>query len=168
MILSGKEILKEIKKGRIKIEPFEESQVGPASIDLHLDNQFRIFPKGSKVINITEDFDYQKYTKLVRAETILLKPGEFILGLTKEKITLPDNICGTLTGRSRFARIGVSIHITASFIQPGIDNKQVLEIKNVSHETLKLYSGVKICQLVLEEMKGKAKYVGTYKNQNSL
>lgn len=167
MILTKDEILKEIKKGRIKIEPFTEDAVGPASIDLHLSNEFRIFKKNLKPIEINEDADYKNLTKLVKG-TITIQPGEFVHGLTEEKITLPEDIFGMLGGRSRFARLGLLIHATASFIQPGISNKQVLEIKNISPTPLILKAGVRICQLVLVKTVGKAKYAGKFKNQTEV
>ena len=94
-----------------------------------------------------------------------LSPGELILGITKEKVTLPENICGWLQSRSRFARIGLMSHVTAPFICPGISNRQVLEIYNAGRQHILLKPGVKICQLILQECKGKAKYRGKFKEQ---
>lgn len=168
MILTKDEILKEMKKGRVKIKPFSKDQVGPASIDLHLSDEFRTF-KRWKTAPVAEEVDYKKFTKLVKVNKYkILGPEEFVLGLTREKLTLPDNICGWLTGRSRFARLGLSIHITASFIQPGVNNKQVLEIKNVSQIPLVLYPGVKVCQIILMKTLGKSKYKGRFVKQESL
>ncbi|RKX55657.1 MAG: dCTP deaminase, partial [Thermodesulfobacteriota bacterium] len=129
------------------------------SIDLTLSNEFRIFKKKSK-ISVTEFSTYKDYTEPVKKNEIKLKPGEFINGITVENIKLPPNICGILTGRSKFARMGVLVHATASFIQPGINNRQVLEIKNISKNTLILKPGIRICQLVLMETKVKAEYSG--------
>lgn len=168
-VLTKKEILKEIKKGRVKIEPFSPSQVGPSSIDLHLDNQFRILRASKKIHHITENSNYEKLTKVVKVKDyIVLKPGETINGITKEKITLPNNICGWLEGRSRFARLGLMVHITAGLIHPGVSNKQVLEMSNMGPVPLALHPGTKICQLVLERTIGKAKYNGKFANQNSV
>ncbi len=167
-VLSRNEILKEIRKKRIKIIPFSEEQVGPASIDLTLGNEFRVFKKW-KTAPVTEDVDYRNFTKIIQVKDYkTLDPGDFILGITKEKITLPDNICGLLTGRSRFARLGISVHITASFIQPGISNRQVLEIKNVSRIPLILHPGTRICQLVLMRASGKTKYKGKFMEQDNM
>jgi len=167
-VLTKKEILKGIKKGNIKIKPFSKNQVGPASIDLTLDDEFRVFKKW-KLAPVSEKTDYKKFTKVLNVKRRkILQPGEFILGLTKEKINLPDNICGWLTGRSRFARLGISIHITACFINPGINNKQVLEIKNVSSIPLVLFPGTRICQIILMKTVGKSKYRGKFEKQVSL
>jgi dCTP deaminase len=164
MILTKSEILKRIKRGKIKIEPFEENSVGPASIDLTLNNQLRVFNKKSSLID--ENADYKSISKVIDiSRGYVLKPGELVLGITKEKITLPENICGWLNSRSRFARIGLMSHITAPFIAPGVSNSQVLEIFNSSKNKIKLIPGTKICQLVLQECKGKAKYLGKFREQ---
>ena len=91
-----------------------------------------------------------------------------ILGITKERITVKGNICGWLEGRSRFARLGLTVHITASFMNPGIDNKQVLEIVNLGKRSLKLHAGVKMCQLIFQKTKGRAKYSGRFKDQKEV
>ena len=166
-ILTKKEILKEIKKGNIKITPFDESAIGPGSVDLTLDDQFRVFIKG-KTYDVNETSDYKKITKLVKKQSITIKHGEVILGITKEKIKLSDNICGWLQGRSKFARLGLMVHITASFMQPGINNHQVLEIANLSNRPLKIHTGTKICQFIFEKTAGKAKYSGRFKEQKEV
>jgi dCTP deaminase len=164
MILTKNEILKEIKKGNIKIKPFNPKNVGPASIDLTLSDKFRIFEGGKKIV-LSDKTDYKKLTKGKKLKELVLKPGDFALGITKEQIKLPDNLCGWLGGRSRFARMGLIVHITASFVQPGIDNKQVLEIKNASNNILVLKPGEKFCQLIIEKTEGKARYKGKFKKQ---
>jgi dCTP deaminase len=165
MILTRNEILKEIKNGNIKINPFDKKNIGSASIDLTLDNKFRIFFENK--IDL-KNFDYKKITKLVKKEKIIIKPGQLILGITKEKIRLANNLCGNLEGRSRYARIGLLVHISSNFVQPGVNNKQVLEIRNDSNSEITLYSGLKICQLIIMQTKGKAKYKGKFKNQDYL
>lgn len=167
MILTRSQILKEINAKNIEIFPFKKSNIGAASIDLTLDNQFRIF-ENDKRVTLNENSEYKKYTKLIKRKSIILAPEQYILGITKEKIKLPSNICGNITGRSRYSRFGLSIHVTASFIQPGINNKQVLEIKNVAPFSIVLKEGLRICQLVLERTEGNAVYRGKFKNQVSL
>jgi dCTP deaminase len=166
MILAKDEILKEIKSKRVKIEPFSKGSVGPASIDLTLSDELRIFEHPGKTVEINESADYKKYTKLIKIKKgYVLKPHELVLGITKEKITLPGDICAWLNSRSRFARLGLMSHITAPFVSPGVSNKQVLEIYNAGRDSLKLIPGEKICQLILQKCIGNAEYKGKFKNQ---
>lgn len=165
MILSRPEILKLIKKGKIKIKPFNPKNIGAGSIDLTLDNIFRVFKKNMKPFPVREDVikKYKSKTKLIKVDPkkgYKLNHDEMILGITKENIELPDNICGWLQGRTRFARIGLLVHVSASFVHPGVNNKQVLEIINMAPFPVIIYPGVKICQLILEQTKGKAKFTG--------
>ena len=164
MILTKNEILKEMEKGNIKVDPFKKNQVGAGSIDLTLDNKFRIFRKNKKIV-LREEIDYKKHTKLVTVEEMVLNPGELVLGITKEKLKLSSNFCGWLQGRSRFARLGLVVHATASFVQPGSENKQVLEILNLGPTRITLKPGVRICQLIIERTEGEAKFKGKFVNQ---
>ncbi|HLC64878.1 MAG TPA: dCTP deaminase [Candidatus Nanoarchaeia archaeon] len=166
-VLTRPKVLDEIKKGNIKISPFKPSNLGPASYDLALGNEFRVYEKGERNIVNIED-DYRKHMKKVKANALLLPPYGFAVGITKEKITLPENISAWLGGRSRFARLGIQIHMTAAFIQPGISNRQALEIFNNSPNTIRIPSGTKICQIVFERTEGKAKYSGKFKRQSAL
>ncbi len=164
MILTKREILEEIKKKHIRISPFKKENIGPASIDLTLSHEFHIFPEPREIV-LSEKTDAEKITSLKKQKSIILQPGDFILAKTTEKITLPQDICGLLSGRSRFARMGLLIDVTAFFIHPGISNRQVFEIKNISHNSIILSEGLKIAQLILVRTEGKAKYVGKFKNQ---
>ena len=165
MILTRDEILKEVTEGNIVITPFNPNNVGPASIDLTLGNQFRIFKKAK--IDL-KNVNYKKITKLVRKNKITIKPGQLILGITKEKIKLANNLAGNLEGRSRYARLGLLVHISSNFVHPGVNNKQILEIRNDSNSEITLYSGLKICQLIINEVKGQAMYKGKFRDQDSL
>ena len=147
MILSDRDILELLEKGKIKIEPFEISQLGPASVDLSLSNRWWRFKKGFKKIDLEKPWEH--YMESFVADKVEIKPKELILGITQEKITLPDDIMGFLEGRSRFARIGLSVHITSSLLHPGVDNHQVLEIMNNSPYPIVLKKGLRISQLVL-------------------
>ncbi len=167
-ILIGAEIEKALADGSIKIEPLDRSQIGPGSIDLSLGNDFRVFKKKFKVYHVKNDSRFEDITRSVHvpdSSYIVIKPGEMILGITKEKITLADNISGRLEGRSRFARFGLAVHVTAGFMQPGISNHQVLEIVNLGHGPLALYPGTRICQFVFERCDGHAKYDGRFVGQ---
>ena len=92
-------------------------------------------------------------------------PGESALARTVERITLPDDICGRLEGRSRFARLGLLVHITASFMHPGISNHQVLEMYNASPFPLAVHPGTRICQFVFEKTIGCRHYRGRFADQ---
>jgi dCTP deaminase len=169
-ILTHDVILELIRNGTISIEPFSEEQVGPASVDLHLDNKFRIFRALSQIHPVNSEASYEEVTELMEVKEdghLLLMPGQAVLGITREKITLPDNICGWLEGRSRFARVGLMVHMTASFMQPGISNKQVLELNNVGPVPLAIYPGTAVCQFIFEECKGRARYSGRFADQTT-
>jgi dCTP deaminase len=166
MILAHDEILKEIAQGNIRIEPYDPLCVGPASVDLHLGNEFRVFRKVHNIVNVTPDSNYEEITeRILVSDHLLLMPQETVLGITVEKITLSSGLCGWLEGRSRFSRLGLLVHISASFMQPGISNKQVLEISNQSPMPLALYPGIAICQFIFQRMIGEASYAGKFKNQ---
>jgi len=165
-ILTKDEILKEIGAGNIAIEPFDESMIGPGSVDLHLGERFRIFKKVHGIVDVDDKVNYEQITELIHApEGIILMPAETILGITVEKIRLSPNICGWLEGRSRFARLGLLVHISASFMHPGIDNNQVLEMTNFSPMPLRIYPGTAICQFIFQKTIGTAFYEGRFKNQ---
>ena len=166
-ILTKPEILRAIQKGAISIEPFSSESVNAGSVDLTLDDKFRLFLAQKFPVDVRDDTDYQKFSKLIVAKSIVLKPGETILGITKEKLSLASNICGWLEGRSRFARLGLMIHISASFMHPGISNHEVLEISNMGRVPLRLHAGTKICQFVFQKTLGRAKYAGKFKTQSS-
>ena len=164
MVLAKPEILRQIRDGRIRIEPYDEGAVGPASIDLTLDRQLRVFDTDEHITRA--DIDYRTLAKLTDfGDGYLLAPGELVLGITLEKITLPGDVCGWLNSRSRFARIGLMSHIAAPFLAPGISNRQILEIYNAGRNKIMLTPGMRICHLVLQECKGFATYSGIWKDQ---
>ncbi len=167
-VLAQSEIKREIKRGRITIAPFDPEMLGPASVDLHLSNAFRLFVRMPTVVEVTNSLDFKQYTKGIRipdTQRLKLQPGETVLGITREKVTLPDDICGWLEGRSRFARIGLLIHISASFMQPGISNHQVLEMSNFGHLDLEILPNTPVCQFVFQRTEGTGAYSGIYQGQ---
>lgn len=168
-ILTKDKILEEIKAGTIKIEPLDEKSVGPGSVDLTLGDTFRVFKRQNEVFEVGEEVNFRKITETVtikKGKPLLLKPGETVLGVTKERVSLPPNICGWIEGRSRFARIGLGVHVTAGFVQPGTSNHQVLEITNLSPTPLSLSPGVKVCQVIFERCEGEGFYRGKFKDQD--
>jgi len=169
MILTRDVILREIAAGRLVIEPFRPEQVGPASIDLHLGDEIRVMSGGPDVIAVTEDADYRTLTRLRRLDDpYLLRPGETIHAITRERLQLPPDVAGWLEGRSRFARLGLMIHVTSGFVAPGVRSRQVLEMANVAGRPLAIHAGVPVCQIVLQRCEGEAVYAGRFRDQDSL
>ena len=167
-VLTRDVIRAELDSGRLKIDPFEPDQLGAASIDLTLGDQIRVIGAGS-AIDLVEDADYRDHTWVKSlAEPFVLVPGRTIHGITRERVTLPDDLCGFLEGRSRFARLGLMIHVTSAFVQPGVSNRQVLEMSNVSNRPLRIHAGVRLCQLVLLRTDGHACYTGRFAEQENL
>ncbi len=168
--LGRDELIKLIENGSIKIEPFRKEQVGPASIDLHLGESFRVFEKTRDVFHIRENADYKQITRAVKVErnsSFLIMPNELVQGITEESLTLPPTLSGRIEGRSRFARLGLLIHLSSGFIQPGSTGKVVLEILNVSPLPLALHPGTAICQVIIEEAVGATAYRGVFAGQSA-
>lgn len=168
-ILVGAEIEKALRAGSIRIDPLDPTRVGPGSIDLTLGNEFRVFKKRLEVYHVTNEARFEDITTSVHVadgEFLVIEPGEMVLGITREKITLADNISGRLEGRSRFARFGLAVHVTAGFMHPGISNHQVLEIVNLGRTPLALYPETRICQFVFERCDGHARYRGRFAEQD--
>src|SRR5262249_59537713 len=114
------------------MEPFRPEQVGPASIDLHLGDEIRVMSGGPDVIAVTEDADYRTLTRLRRLDDpYLLRPGETIHAITRERLQLPPDVAGWLEGRSRFARLGLMIHGTSGFGAPGVRGGPVLPMPSL-------------------------------------
>ena len=119
-VLTRDVILRELDEGRLRIDPFDSSQVGVASIDLTLGSEIREIVNDEAAIRVEEETDYRDHTRVLALETSYrLEPGVTIHGITAEHVTLPSNLCGFLEGRSRFARLGLMIHVTSAFVQPG-------------------------------------------------
>lgn len=171
MILSNSDIRKMIKSKEITISPLEDDQIGPASVDLTLSDEWQLFKSklNRKVIDLTK-VSFQEAFSTKKSPTIILKPLQLCLAKTKEKITIPTDMMGKLEGRSRYARMGLIIHITSALIQPGSSNHQVLEIVNLAPFPIKLHAGMRISQVVFQKMKSKttkpySKYGEIAKNQ---
>lgn len=166
-VLTREEIEKELGSGRLRIDPFDPSQIGPASIDLHLGREIRVpHPANGEPIHVTDDADPQTRTDLVEIDGFyVLDPGHTIHGVTVETVYLPPNLCAWIEGRSRIARFGLTVHVTSGFVHPGVENKQVLEMTNVSAVPLALHAGIRVCQIVLERTEGQAVYRGRFADQ---
>lgn len=168
-VLTRDVILSEMSANRIVIDPFTQDQLGAASIDLTLGDEIRVIEAPGGPIDITESADYRDHTKVRSlAEPFVLEAGATIHGITRERVSLPPDICGFLEGRSRFARLGLMIHVTSAMVQPGASNRQVLEMGNVSGHPLRIHAGVRVCQLVLMRTEGEAIYTGRFSKQDDV
>ena len=168
-VLTREAILAELRSGRLAIDPFSPDQLGAASIDLTLGDEIRVIDAGSEPIDVRNEADYRDHTTLRRLDVpYVLEPGCTIHGITRETLSLPPDLCGLLEGRSRFARLGLMIHVTSAFVQPGVRNRQVLEMSNVSNRPLRIHPGVRLCQVVLLRTEGEAVYAGRFAHQQAL
>ncbi|MFN7991726.1 MAG: dCTP deaminase [Candidatus Micrarchaeia archaeon] len=151
MILSDKDIRKMLKEGKMKIAPLSDDQIGPASVDLTLSDEWYFFKDeySRKIVDLSR-IGFDEAFELKRGPEITLKPGELCLGKTAERITLPADVMGKLEGRSRFARMGLIIHTTSALVQPGSDNRQILEIVNLAPFPIKLHAGMRVSQVLFE------------------
>ena len=158
MILSDRDIRKQIEARRVVIEPFEPEMIQPSSVDLHVGDQFRIFANSRyPYIDVRQRMD--DLTELVKAtedEPFILHPGEFVLGSTHEKVTLPDDIVGRIEGKSSLGRLGLLIHSTAGFVDAGWSGYLTLELSNVANLPITIYPGMRIGQLCLFRMSSPA------------
>lgn len=163
MILSDGEICQLMKKETLKIEPLEQSQIQPASVDIRLGNTFCIIDDTSNgIIRLNEEIKY----KTITTEKYLLLPGQFVLATTMEYILLPDNLTAFVEGRSSLGRLGLFIQ-NAGWVDPGFEGEITLELFNANRCAIELQAGHRIGQLVLAKMEQPAlhPYSGKYQGQ---
>lgn len=151
MILSDSEITREIQCGDLDVDPFDESNVQPASLDIRLGNEFQRFYAGGP-LNPLEDTAKTRPEIVEPGNTFSLAPGEFCLGTTSETVELPNDILANVEGRSSWGRNGLAIHITAGVIDPGFRGQITLELKNHNHMPLELEPGTRVGQLVFNRL----------------
>jgi dCTP deaminase len=154
MILSDKDIKSSISSGRILIDPeLKDEQFQSAWIDLTLGNEFRIFKSTqSAMVDPKRPEEITELVAVNNDKPFIIHPGEFVLGSVNEYIKFPDDLAGAVDGRSSLGRLGVVVHITSTFVDPGWEGKLVLEITNVGKMPVALYPGMRICKLVFMEL----------------
>jgi dCTP deaminase len=148
-VLSDGTILRLVEEGRIRMDPWDPSLVQPASVDLRLGDSFRVFHnhRASAIdlreppVNLTEEVVVPK------DESFVIHPGEFCLGRTLEWVELPDDIVARIEGKSSLGRLGLIVHATAGFCDPGWKGTLTLELNNLTRVPIKLYPGILIAQL---------------------
>ena len=154
MVLSDRTIRRLVEEGRIGIHPFDDSLVQPSSVDVRVDRYFRVF-RNARYPYIDVKKPMEDLTELVEiddGDPFILHPGEFVLGSTLERVTLPDDLVARLEGKSSLGRLGLLIHSTAGFIDPGWDGHVTLELSNVANLPITIYYGMKIGQLSFVQM----------------
>ncbi len=154
MVLSDHTIREEIERERILIEPFEPNLIQPSSVDLRVDSSYRVF-NNSRYPFIDVRQPMEDLTTLVEpdeGEPFILHPGEFVLGQTLEKVTLPNDLVARLEGKSSLGRLGLLIHSTAGFVDAGFSGNLTLELSNVANLPITIYHGMPIGQLSFMRM----------------
>ena len=149
MVLSDRTIRRLLDEGRIGIDPYDPALMQPSSLDVRVDRYFRVF-RNSRYPFIDVKAAQEELTELVEVvgdEAFILHPGEFVLGSTLERVTLPDDLVARLEGKSSLGRLGLLIHSTAGFINPGWDGHVTLELSNVANLPITIYPEMKIGQL---------------------
>ena len=149
MVLSDRDIRRQIAQGRIVVDPYDDDAVQPASVDLRLGSPLLIEETAKlALIDPRQQSDMQWRTvELDESVPYPLQPGEFALGITAENIEIPDDIVGRLDGKSSLGRLGLVVHSTAGFVDPGWKGRLTLELSNLSGIPINLYLGMKSSQL---------------------
>jgi len=154
VILSDRSIREALASGRIEIDPLGPDAVQPASVDVRLDDGFRVFANHRHpVIDVRQPMpDLTDLVTATQAEPFVLHPGEFVLASTYERVRLPADLVARIEGKSSLGRLGLLTHATAGFVDPGWDGWLTLELSNVATLPISLYPGMRIGQLAFFEL----------------
>ena len=154
MVLSDRTIRSEIEAGRVVIDPYDPALIQPSSVDVRVDRRFRVFHNARyPYIDVRQKMD--GLTELVEMEgdePFILHPGEFVLGQTLERVTIPNDLVARLEGKSSLGRLGLLIHSTAGFVDAGFSGNLTLELSNVANLPITIYHGMPIGQLSFMRM----------------
>jgi dCTP deaminase len=149
MILSDRSLRERLASGSIGIEPLDDSAVQPASVDLRLAHSFRVFTRHrhTHIDLAREQADLTELVEVEEGGRFALHPGEFVLGSTLERVCVPDDLVGRLEGKSSLGRVGLIIHSTAGYVDPGFEGQITLELSNVATVPILLYTGMRVAQI---------------------
>lgn len=153
-ILSNQEISDELHNGELEITPLPSEHIQPASVDLRLSTKFKRY-RSEDVTSCLIDSESgvpENLHEEIESESIVVRPGDFVLGSTVERISIPDNIYSEVKGRSSYGRLGIEVHKTAGVIDPGWDGTITLEISNSMPYPVELHAGNRVCQITLHRM----------------
>jgi len=156
MVLSDIDIIERIGQGDLTIEPYEEDNVEPASVDLRLGEDHKLVGREyqSRPVDASGDGEGLRYEEL--ESPLVVAPGSFILTTTLERVEIPDDLVAHVLGRSSLGRLGISVHQTAGYIDPGFKGQITLELSNHGPAPVSLSPGQRICQIVFEELSSPA------------
>lgn len=171
-ILSDKTIKEYLKEGKIVIDPLkDEQQIQPSSVDMRLGDEFKVFKVIRKpYINPKDEEDIAEYMEsstVPEGEAFIIHPNEFALATTQEYVKVPDDLVARVEGRSSMGRLGVTMHVTAGYVDPGFEGRITLEISNIGAMPVALYPGQRVCQLVFETMTTPAELPYGHPKRNS-
>ena len=166
MIYSDQDINVALHKRELKIYPLMEDSIQPASVDLHLSNKFVVFHYGKSIYLDTKK-PVDEFMKEFIEDEFVIYPGQLVLASTYERIGLSNNIAGRVEGKSSLGRIGLMVHVTAGFIDPGNELNITLELVNLSPVPIKLYYKMPIAQICFMETKNPAEYPYGHEKLNS-
>ena len=160
MILSDTTIRAELDAGGIVIEPLAEDAIQPSSVDLHVDRFFRVFRNDTTPFIDPKEpqDDLTEFVEVDDGNAFILHPGEFVLGSTRERVALGDDLVARLEGKSSLGRLGLLIHSTAGFVDAGFDGHLTLELSNVANLPIAIYPGMKIGQISFLRMSSPAEH----------
>ncbi len=167
MILSDRKIKQLLEKKELVIDPIDEKQIQPSSVDLRLGNDFLIYPEEIDILDVKNpDLGNQLKKVVADDEGFVIQPKHFILATTREYIKLPDYLTAFVEGRSSLGRLGLFIE-NAGWVDAGFEGQITLEFYNANSRPLKIYPGMRICQLVFAKMEEPAEkpYRGKYQGQ---
>ena len=153
-VLSDRDIRSALQAGRVRIDPYDASCLQPSSVDLHLDADFRVFRNNRyPYIDVrAPQPDLTEPVSIAEDEQFILHPNEFVLGQTLEWVELPDDLVARIEGKSSLGRLGLLIHSTAGYVDPGWKGNLTLELSNVANLPIALYRGMKIGQISFFKM----------------
>lgn len=171
-ILSDKTIKEYLKEGKIVIDPLkDEQQIQPSSVDMRLGDEFKVFKVIRKPYIDPKDeediAEYMESSTVPEGEAFIIHPNEFALATTQEYVKVPDDLVARVEGRSSMGRLGVTMHVTAGYVDPGFEGRITLEISNIGAIPVALYPGQRVCQLVFETMTTPAELPYGHPKRNS-
>lgn len=162
MILSDRDIRARLSKGDLRISPIadERMQLQPASVDLRLGREFLVYSTAQ--VSCLDPRDPDTINAAIQRSVVqdggafIMHPGEFALGSTIERVTIPGGLVARVDGRSSIGRLAIVVHATAGFIDPGFDGEITLELSNIGRIPVRLYPGMRIAQIVLHQLSSPA------------